>query len=450
MFGKRTPGIHVPGHKNTISCKPEMIPVPATVTIPMSMHIGAPCTPVVKMGDEVKVGQLIGEAGQGLGVPIHSSVSGKVTAMTEVLMANGRAVPAITITTDGAQTVAEGLTPPTVTNLDEFVAALKASGLVGLGGAGFPAWMKVSSSKGAVDTLLINGSECEPYCTTNVRTMIDDAADVIEGARQVAKYLDVKHIVISTEDEMKEAVAALEKAIGGDTMFEIKMEPTRYPAGAEKVIIYNVLGRTVPQGGLPKDAQVIIMNATSLAFVAQYMRTGMPLTQKAVTVDGSAVKKPGIVIAPVGTSIQDLLDACGGLDGEAGKIINGGPMMGPAVPDTTMPLMKQNGVVLALKDNDARIAPATSCIHCGRCANHCPMGLMPPNIEKAYLMDNVDGLIAAKADLCMECGVCSFVCPAKKDVVQMNRLAKPIAMAAIAAAKKAKAAELEKKEGAKA
>ncbi|MEG1242464.1 MAG: electron transport complex subunit RsxC [Oscillospiraceae bacterium] len=437
MFAKRTPGIHIPGRKNTLSSKPEAIPVPPTVTIPMSMHIGAPCTPAVKMGQEVKVGEIIGTAGNGLSVPIHASVSGKVTAIGEVLMGNGRSVPAVTITSDGLQTLSDTIAPPQVENLEQLIAALKNSGLVGLGGAGFPAYMKVQSSVGAVDTLLVNGSECEPYCTTNVRTMIDHADDIIAGAKLIAGFMNVHKIVIVTEDEMKEAVASLKTAIAGDSEFEVRVEPTRYPAGAEKVIIYNVLGRVVPQGGLPKDAKVIIMNATSVAFVAQYMKTGMPLVEKAITVDGSAVKSPRNVIAPVGTSLQYILDACGGFIDEPSKIINGGPMMGPAVPDTTLPILKQNNVVLALNEKESLVPKETACIRCGRCVDHCPMGLMPPNIAKAYEMGDEEALISVKADLCMECGVCSFVCPAKRNIVQTNRLAKQMTMAAIAKKKEA-------------
>jgi len=420
MFGKRTLGIHVRDEKNTSDSVPQVLPIPAKVTIPMSMHVGAPCAPVVKVGQEVKVGEPIGTP-TGLGAPIHASVSGKVTAITDLVMPNGATVPAVVITSDGAQTVWEGVQPPEVHDLESFTAAVKASGLVGLGGAGFPTWAKFTTT---VDTLLINGGECEPYCTTGNRTMLDDTEDLLAGAKLVKQYTGVQHVIIAVEDSAPKALEKMQQVCRDIPDFEVKRLPARYPQGAEKMQIFNTTGREVPEGKLPKDVGVVVMNVASVAFIAKYMKTGMPLVSKAVTVDGPAVKEPKNVIAPVGMAIGDILEAAGGCKETPEKVIYGGPMMGGCVPSLEFPLLKQNNAFLAFDEKTGRLPDPTPCIRCGRCIEACPMSLMPVDISKAYDQKDAQALMDLHVDLCMECGICTYVCPAKRTPAFTNKMAK--------------------------
>ena len=420
MFGRRTQGIHVRDEKNTSDSVPKAVPTPGKVVIPMSMHVGAPCTPVVKVGQEVKVGEPIGTPG-GLGAPIHASVSGKVTAIQDLVMPNGATVPAVVITSDGTQTVWEGVRPPKVHDLASFTEAVKESGLVGLGGAGFPTWAKLTTG---IDTLLVNGGECEPYCTTGCRTMLDSTEDLLEGARLVKQYIGAKEVIIAIEESAPKALAKMEQAVAGLEGFAVKRLPARYPQGAEKMQIFNTTGRVVPEGKLPKDVGVIVMNVASVAFIAEYLRTGMPLVTKAVTIDGPAVREPKNVIAPVGMAIGEILEAAGGCKEDPAKVIYGGPMMGGCVASLDFPLLKQNNAFLAFDEKTARMPDPTPCIRCARCVDACPMSLMPVDIAKAYELQDAQGLMDLHVDLCMECGICTYVCPAKRGLAFTNKMAK--------------------------
>ena len=420
MFGRRTQGIHVRDEKNTSDSVPQVLPTPAKVVIPMSMHVGAPCTPVVKVGQEVKLGEPIG-APNGLGAPIHASVSGKVTAIQDLVMPNGATVPAVVITSDGTQTVWDGVRPPKVHDLASFTEAVKESGLVGLGGAGFPTWAKLTTG---IDTLLVNGGECEPYCTTGCRTMLDSTEDLLEGARLVKQYIGAKEVIIAIEESAPKALAKMEQAVAGLEGFTVKRLPARYPQGAEKMQIFNTTGRVVPEGKLPKDVGVIVMNVASVAFIAEYLRTGMPLVTKAVTIDGPAVREPKNVIAPVGMAIGEILEAAGGCKEDPAKVIYGGPMMGGCVASLDFPLLKQNNAFLAFDEKTARMPDPTPCIRCARCVDACPMSLMPVDIAKAYELQDAQGLMDLHVDLCMECGICTYVCPAKRGLAFTNKMAK--------------------------
>ncbi len=393
----------------------------------MSMHIGAPCKPTVKVGDIVAVGQPIGEPGGFVSAPIHASVSGKVVAVEDMLNAMGSMVKAVVIESDGLQTVWEGVKPPEVTDTESFLAAVRASGLVGLGGAGFPASVKLAVKDPAqVDYLLINGAECEPFITSDVQTMLHDTDYILKGAKLIQKYVGAKQVMIGIEDNKPEAISLLESRKGEVENFSVEPMPSLYPQGGEKVLIYNLTGRIVPEGKLPLDAGCIVMNVTSLAFLAKYMETGMPLVEKCLTVDGTAVAKPGNVIAPIGTPLHDLFEACGGYKTEPKKFVYGGPMMGMAIPNDDMPLLKNNNAVLALAEDLAKLPEASACINCGRCVDACPLNLMPNRINRAYQRKDVEALNRLKVMLCMECGCCSFVCPAKRELVLTNKLAKSL------------------------
>lgn len=418
-------GVHVPHRKHTASCHPERMPIPKTVVIPMAMHIGAPCKPVVNVGDTVGVGQLIGEAGGFVSAPIHSSVSGTVKKIDTIPGGNGSPMTAITIESDGEMRPYEGITPPTVTNYDEFVAAVRASGIVGLGGAGFPTSVKLSvKDLSKIDYVILNGAECEPYITADTLTMTDRADDIFEGIRLLEKYLGVKKVIIGIEDNKPEAIAKMRELSAKDGAIEVKALPASYPQGGEKVLIYNTVGRVVPEGKLPLDAGCIVMNVTTCACIAQYIKTGMPLVEKCLTVDGSAVAEPKNVIAPIGASMKDVFDFCGGFKEEPKKVLYGGPMMGIAVPDLEQPIVKSTNAILAFNAKEAERPKETPCIHCGNCINHCPLHLNPPAIAKALNQKDGAALAELKVNLCMECGACVFVCPARRNIVARHKLAK--------------------------
>ena len=439
------PGVHAPHRKNTADCAPKRMPVPAVVTVPMSMNIGAPAKPVVKPGDEVKVGQLIAEAGGFVSSPIYSSVSGKVKKLDEVLMSSGQNCQTIVIESDGEQTVAETVVPPQVDSMESFIAAVRNSGVVGLGGAGFPTAVKLNVTPGKVDFICINGAECEPYITADTRTMLDDAGLLVEGIQLLQKYLQPGKVLIGIENNKPQCISKLKELSKGLQNVEVASLPALYPQGGEKVLIYNLTGRVVAEGKLPIDAGCVVINPSTLVAIARYIKTGMPLVEKYVTVDGSAIANPMNVIAPIGASVQDVVDFTGGLKCEAKKIIFGGLMMGISMSGMQEVVMKNTNAILCLNEKDATPPETTPCIKCGRCVNHCPLKLMPANIETAFNMNKPEELKALKVNLCMECGCCSFICPAKRPLVQTNKLAKAMLnkynAEQKAAAEKAKAKE---------
>ena len=417
-------GVHLKHCKNTAKAVPERLPVPATVILPMSMHIGAPAVPVVRAGDEVRVGQLIGKAAPGLSSPVYSGVSGKVKKVDEMVASSGAKITTVVIETDGLQTISEEVKPPVVTDRAEFLDAVGQSGIVGLGGAGFPTLVKLGADIFKLDTIVVNGAECEPYITSDTRTMLDESELVAEGIALLMRYLEVKRTVIGIENNKPACIAAMKKATAKLSGVTVRSLPSVYPQGGEKVLVYHTLGRVIKEGQLPLDCGVIVINCTTLACIAKYLRTGMPLVEKCVTVDGSAVAEPKNVIAPIGTRVMDLIDFCGGFSEVPRKILYGGPMMGTALADLSMPVIKQTNAILAFGRKEATPPKVTPCIKCGRCMAHCPFGLSPTEISKAYKAEDAKTLEKLKVNLCMECGCCSYVCPAKRNLVQRNKLAK--------------------------
>ncbi|MBR4049880.1 MAG: electron transport complex subunit RsxC [Clostridia bacterium] len=424
-------GVNVSHSKNTENCKIVRMPAPEKVVLPMQQHIGAPCEPVVKVGDEVKVGQLIGDTDKFVSAPIYASVSGKVTAIGDVKLANGSLSKAVTIESDGEMTMYEGIEPPKVENAADLIKAVRASGLVGLGGAGFPAHVKLALMPNEnIDTLIINAAECEPYITVDYRECMENSANVIKGVATLKKYLGFKRAVIAVEDNKPQAIELLNKQIkeltGGDKDISIMALVSKYPQGAEKVMIQSVTGRKVPPGKLPSDVGCVLMNVASVAFIQRYLETGKPLISRSVTVDGSAIHTPKNVRVPIGTSLSDIIDFCGGFKAEPFKIISGGPMMGAAVVGTDIPLLKQNNAILAFAEGTFKVKPERDCIRCGRCAQVCPMSLMPTLIVRYSKAKDVAKLNEAGTMVCMECGSCSYVCPAGLPLVQHMRLAKSV------------------------
>ena len=431
MFGFKLLGnTRIPHHKNTADMQPVRMAPPKEVLLPMAQHIGAPATPIVKVGDEVKVGQLIAEASGHVSAPIYASVSGKVTKLDSYLRHDGRTVPAIRIESDGLMTPADNIAPPTVTDLDSLIEAIGASGLVGLGGAGFPTAVKFDAIKeGKINTVVLNGAECEPYITSDARAMIDRSGLMREGIELLKKFVpEIKKYIFGIESNKQASIDELKRVFADDGAVEIKVLPSLYPQGAEKILVHNTTGRVIPAGKLPAEVGVVILNVTTLATLANYVKTGMPLVEKCITVDGSAIKHPKNVLCPIGTSIRDVLDFVDGERDEPGKVIFGGPMTGFPAYSLDEPIVKNTNAITVLTKKDAKEREATACIHCGRCVEACPLNLVPTAFTKALDIENVDERMARLEEysimLCMECGCCSFVCPANRPLIQNNRMAK--------------------------
>lgn len=422
---KHLKGIHVDPQKNTEGLAAELMPIPERVYISMVQHIGAPCSPVVAVGDSVKVGQKIGDTEAFVSAPIHSSVSGTVVSIEGIMSSLGSIDTTVVIETDGLQTPLESLVPPTPQTREEFVKVIRESGLVGLGGAAFPTHVKYApKNPDEVRTLVINGAECEPYITSDYRTMLDAPEDILSGISLVMKFLKLDQCYIGIEGNKPKAIELLTKLTKDRPEISVVTLQEKYPQGAERVLIYETTGKVLPPGKLPADIGVLVSNITSVAFIGQHFRTGMPLVTKCITVDGSAVNTPKNLIAPIGARIVDIINACGGYKSQPKKILMGGPMMGRTIYNDKKALIKNNNAILAFNEKQAQLSKESACINCGRCVKACPLNLMPTSINSAYLYEEIDQLVHLRVTLCMECGSCSYVCPAKRQLNAVHKLAK--------------------------
>ncbi|MCD7890397.1 MAG: electron transport complex subunit RsxC [Ruminococcus sp.] len=418
---KKLRGLKLNHRKNTENSATVEFPLSAKLTVPMSMNMGAPCVPLVKVGDEVKVGQKVGDTDAFFSVPVHSGASGKVTAITDYLAANGSVCKAVEIGTDGLQTVSDEVKPPAISDKESFIKAVRESGSCGLGGAGFPTHIKLNP-KTKIDTLIINAAECEPYITADYREMIENSEDIAEGIKLLLKMLDIPKAKLAIEANKPEAIEKFTKMTENDDSIEVFTLTSSYPQGAEKVIIYNTTGKIVKDGELPSDEGVIVMNVSTVSFIYRYTKTGMPLTSRRLTVDGDAVGEPKNVRAVIGTPFREILEFCKTDMESVKKLIGGGPMMGMSLPSADMPVVKTTNALLAVKSYDER--KPTACIRCGRCVNVCPLGIMPAEIERAYKIRNIEELKSLKVTLCINCGSCTYVCPANRKLAETNQLAK--------------------------
>ena len=425
IFSKALNGVKVKHCKNTASCQAIAMPITDQVVIPMAQHMGPPCTPTVKLMDLVTVGQKIGDSDAFLTAPIFSSVSGKVTEIRDYVTAQGATCKAVVITTDKEQTVCEDVKPFPVNSHADLVSAAKNCGLVGLGGAGFPTHIKLNPRNlDEVTTLVVNGAECEPYITCDMRLMMDKTAQLVDGICLVKKYMNLDTVIIGVEENKPEAIKILTEAVASIEGISVKTLKALYPQGAEKVLIYECTGKVVQEGKLPSDVGVVVANVATLAKLADFVATGMPIIEKTITVDGSAVAEPKNVTVAIGTKMGDIIAFCGGYKVEPKKILMGGPMMGIVVPNDDYPLVKNNNAILAFAEADATLEEESPCIRCGKCMRACPVNLMPAALDGAYRTKNVDKLKALKVNLCMECGCCSYICPAKRNLAMSNKLAK--------------------------
>lgn len=406
--------------KNTAGIEAVRLPVPSYVKIPMIMHMGSPCTPLVKKGDTVLVGQKIGDTDAFFSAPVHSSVSGTVKDVSDYRLINGIVCKAVEIETDGKQTPTE-CSPPEITDRESFLAAVRESGICGLGGAGFPTHIKLNPN-GEIDTLIINAAECEPYITSDYRQMIERPENVLGGIRMIMKYLSVPRAIFAIEGNKPDAISEFRKLTENEPEIIVHELPSTYPQGAEKVLIHSTTGRVVMEGQLPSDQKIIVMNVSTAAFIYKYSQTGMPLVNRRITIEGTAVKKPCNVIAPIGTMVSELLKFAETDPADVRKLIAGGPMMGSCLINAETPVVKTSNSFLA--DSEYTEPEETACIRCGRCIRACSMNLMPVELEKAFRRRDSDALASLKLNLCMNCGACTYVCPANRKLAETNQLAK--------------------------
>ena len=423
-------GVHPPDNKHLTQDKPIVkIEAPEKVIIPLQQHIGAPCKPRVKKGDEVGVGTVLGDVEAFVSAPIHCSVSGKVVQVAPQPNPLGKDVLSIIVENDGAYSLDPSIeSPPGWEDMEpeEIRNGIREAGMVGLGGATFPTHVKLNPPREyPIDTIILNGAECEPYLTSDYRLLLEETNLVLEGLRIIMKTVGAENGIVAIEDNKPQALKKL-RGIELEKEISVASLRTRYPQGAEKVLITNLLGREVPSGGLPMHVGVVVNNVGTAHAVARYFNAGLPLTERVVTVTGSIVNNPSNLLIPLGTSFEAAVEACGGFKQEPAKVIMGGPMMGLAQSTLQVPVIKATSGILALSQQevDYEVPAEPLCIRCGRCVDACPIHLIP-----AYLAANAhagkwEELRRFNILDCIECGCCNYVCPTKNPIVQLVKTGK--------------------------
>lgn len=447
-------GIHPNDKKAATNKKPiELLPPPAQVVIPMSLHIGAPCKPCVAVGDQVTVGQKIGETSAFVSAPIHASVSGKVVAVEPRIHFSGVKVMSVVIENDFNDTLCPDIKPvekPGDLTPEQLVEIVKEAGIVGLGGATFPTHIKISSGLGKVDTVIINAAECEPYITSDHRYMLERPEEIIGGAKILARIFGVDRVHIGVEANKQNAAELLRLKIEEEKApAVVEVLHTRYPQGAEKQLCQSITGRQVPPGALPAAIGCAVFNTVTAAAIYQAVTRGMPVTRRVVTVSGSGVNDPKNLDCPIGTPICELLDACGGVKKTTFKVMMGGPMMGHVQYDMDAPIGKGTNAILAFCEDEERTVEPPACIRCGKCVSVCPMHLMPVFMYQYERAGMLQELESANVMDCIECGACTYICPGRLHLVQTFRAGKQKINNARAAAKAAADAAAKAAEGKK-
>ncbi len=416
-------GVHPLEHKELSEhCSLVRFPEPQEVVIPMSMHLGAPANPVVAVGDYVQVGQLIGEPSAFIYAPIHSSVSGTVTALEERPHATRGTCLSVVISSDGKNTVHESVKPHKLEELtsDEIIEIVRQAGIVGMGGAGFPTAVKLKPNK-PIEAVLLNGCECEPYLTADYQVLLNYADDVIFGLQAMLKAVDAPKGVIVIEDNKPDAIALMEAKTAHIPNIQIVTAKTKYPQGAEKMLIKRITGKMVPSGGLPADVGCVVANISTTKAVSDAIQTGMPLIERVASITGEHIARPGNFIVKIGTNVKDMGDYCGGITGTDVTVKAGGPMMGFPLSDLNVPMMKGSNGIIAI---DTDHSTPVECIKCGRCVDVCPMELKPLHFAKFADGENWQGMKDENVMDCMECRCCEYICSSKIPLVSKIKAGK--------------------------
>lgn len=425
-----TGGVHPPENKLTAGCRIEILPPPKSVIIPVSQHLGSPAEPVVKKGDKVLAGQLIAKATGFISANIHSSVSGKVLKIDTHTDASGYKVTSVFIDVEGDEWdpgIINSTEPikEIKLNREEIIQKCLDSGIVGLGGATFPTHVKLKVPSGRkCDLLIINGVECEPFLTSDHRLMLEKGEEIITGTRIIMKALGVERAVIGIENNKQDAISLLSRLTGKDGEISVQALKVKYPQGGEKQLIKAITGREVPSGKLPLDVGVIVQNAGTAYAVYEAVQKNKPLVERVVTVTGKSISRPGNYLVRIGTPVSVLIEAAGGLPDNTAKIISGGPMMGKALANTQVPVVKGTSGLLVFKEGESERKEYGPCIRCSKCISVCPIGLEPYLLMTLSRKGLNDKAGENRITDCIECGSCSYTCPAYRPLLDYIRLGK--------------------------
>ena len=403
------------------------------IIIPLLQHIGAPCDPIVEKGQKVLIGEKIGDSGAFICAPVHASVSGVVKDIRPHLTVMGSIINSIIIENDGEFKEHESIKLRNGfddLSREQIISIIREAGIVGLGGAGFPTHVKLSPPAGKnIDIVIVNGCECEPYLTTDNRIMIEESDRVIAGLQIILKVIQSARGVIAVEDNKPHAIRSLRESCKNMPNVEVAVVKTKYPQGAEKQLVNAITQREVPSGGIPIDVGCVVNNVDTVIAIHRAIFRGRPLMRKVVTLTGGALKNPGNFKARIGTKLSDLVDMAGGFKANPAKIVVGGPMMGTAIFDTEVPIVKTSGGVLFLTEEEAFIPPEKNCIRCGMCVDHCPTGLIPTELNADILKEDGGAFVRHNGLDCIECGSCSYICPAKRRLSQAIRTIRRVELA---------------------
>jgi Na+-translocating ferredoxin:NAD+ oxidoreductase subunit C len=424
-------GVHPPEKKElTANLQIEAMPVPDELEMILGQHIGAPCTPTVVKRAEVKEGEVIGEVKKGLGVPLHSPVAGKIKDLGMSAHPMRTSAPSVTITVDhGATSVDYEKNDWENQDAKELLAKVHDAGIIGIGGAGFPTHVKLNPpADNPINTLILNGAECEPYITADHRQMVEHAAQVVEGAKIILKILGIQKCIIGIENNKPDAIAAMIKAAkeGSTSKYLVSVNAlkVKYPQGSEKQLIHAVLDRKVPAFALPSAVGVVVHNVSTARAVYDAVAFGRPFCEKVVTISGKGIKRPANLLVKIGTKVSDIVVYLGGITPGLTKVVMGGPMMGFAISNLDVPVTKTTSAVLFLTEDEVDTRLHSQCIRCGWCLDACPMGLEPKEISIYVEANRAEDTEPLGVFECFECGSCAYVCPAKRPLVQFIRLAK--------------------------
>lgn len=428
-------GIHPPEGKHFAENAPiEVLPTPKQVNVPVLQHLGAPCESIVKIKQEVSLGEVIGKAGGFVSANVHATVNGVCAKETVATLPNGRHVKVIPINASEDQLEGQALYDDVLggdwpTDVGQYAdeqitEAVAQAGIVGMGGAAFPTRVKFAKNEAKpIDTIVVNGCECEPYLTADYRLMVEAPAAIVTGALLAAKATGASNVVVAIENNKPEAISAMQKAAQG-TIVQVATLKTKYPMGGEKQTIRAALDRTVPTGGLPLDVGVVVINVGTASAIARAVVRGKALTHRVVTVSGAGIKTPKNLLVPIGVSYGELVEFCGGLTSEAARVVAGGPMMGFTLGDLNVPVTKGTSGLTVLTHADVKHGQETNCVRCGRCVDVCPLNLVPTKLALASRNEDWDLTKKYHIMACMECGCCAYTCPASLPLVQLIRMGK--------------------------